>query len=198
MASKNLGFPFDLHPQKFKYLRNFVLFMKYEYYNKFINKNTVSRYDVTPIFESSEVFSNLINDLVKPFKKIKFDKVVGLDALGFIIGGAISNKLQVGFVPIRKRGKLPGIKGTVLRTSFIDYSKNKKTFEINKSSIKKGDKILIVDEWIETGSQMKSAIKLIEKLGGMIIGISTLRAHKNNKTRILFEKYNCKAIGLKE
>ena len=172
--------------------------MKYEYYDRFINKNTVGRYDVTPIFENPKVFANLINDLLKPFKKIKFNKVVGLDALGFIIGGAISNKIEVGFVPVRKRGKLPGIKGTVLRTSFVDYSKEKKVFEINKSSIKKEDKVLIVDEWVETGSQMKSAIKLIEELGGKVIGISTLRAHKNKKTKILFDRYNCKAIGIKE
>ena len=170
--------------------------MKYSYYDKYINKNTTKRYDSTPIFSNPKVFSNLINDLTKPFKN--FNKVVGLDALGFIIGGAISNKLKIGFIPIRKGGKLPGIKGTVLRTSFVDYTKTKKTFEINKDSVKEGDKILIVDDWIETGAQMKAAIKLIEKLKGEVMGITVLKAHKNKETKILFDNYNCKAIGVKK
>ena len=82
--------------------------MNYEYYDKFINKDTIGIYDITPIFEDPVIFNNLIKDLLEPLKEIKFNKVVGLDALGFIIGGAISNKLKVGFVPIRKGGKLPG------------------------------------------------------------------------------------------
>ena len=172
--------------------------MNYEYYDKFINKDTIGIYDITPIFEDPVIFNNLIKDLLEPLKEIEFNKVVGLDALGFIIGGAISNKLNMGFVPIRKGGKLPGKEGTILRTSCIDYTQKKKVFEINKNSIKKGEQVLIVDDWIETGSQIKSAIKLIEDLGGKVAGISALRAHRNNKTKILFEKYNCKPIGIKE
>ena len=172
--------------------------MNYEYYDKFINKDTIGIYDITPIFEDPVIFNNLINDLLEPLKEIEFNKVVGLDALGFIIGGAISNKLNMGFVPIRKGGKLPGKEGTILRTSCIDYTQKKKVFEINKNSIKKGEQVLIVDDWIETGSQIKSAIKLIEDLGGKVAGISALRAHRNNKTKILFEKYNCKPIGIIE
>lgn len=172
--------------------------MKYGYYDNYVNKKTKLRYDVTPIFQNPQVFSNLINDLIKPFKEKKFNVIVGLDALGFIIGGAMAHKLKVSFVPVRKGGKLPGIKGTVIKTSFIDYSKEKKTFEMNKGAIKKGNKVLIVDEWIETGSQVKSAIKLIEKQGGKIIGITTLCAHKTPKTKILFEKYNCKSIRVTE
>jgi adenine phosphoribosyltransferase len=165
--------------------------MNYNYYDKYLNKNTIKRYDITPLFNNPKVFSNLTTDLVKPFKN--FNKVVGLDALGFIIGGAISNKLNVGFIPIRKGGKLPGKEK--LKISFTDYTKTKKTFEINKNSIKKGDKILIVDDWIETGAQMKAAIKLIEKLKGEVIGVTALKAHKNKETQTLFDKYNCKPIG---
>lgn len=170
--------------------------MKYEYYNKYVNKKTKGRCDVTPIFGNPGIFSNLITDLIRPFKKYKFNKIAGLDALGFIIGGAISNKLKIGFVPVRKGGKLPGIKGTLLRISFRDYSKTIKSFEMNRNSIKKGDNVLIVDEWIETGTQAKAAIKLIEKQGGKVIGITALAAHKSPKTKILFEKYNCKSIRI--
>ncbi|MBT6402140.1 adenine phosphoribosyltransferase [Candidatus Woesearchaeota archaeon] len=175
----------------------FISKMEYKYYDQYIIKETKGRYDVTPIFENHKVFSNLLNDLIEPFKNSNFDKIAGLDALGFVIGGALAQKKNVGFVCIRKSGKLPGINDTVLKTSsFMDYTKTSKSFEINKSAIKKGDKILIVDEWIETGTQMKASIKLIEELGGIIIGISTLCSHKNKQTQILFEKYNLKAIRI--
>jgi adenine phosphoribosyltransferase len=168
--------------------------MNYDYYEKYINKKTTGRYDVTPLFENPEVFNRLIGDLIKPFKNIKFDKIVGLDALGFVLAGAIAIGMKKGFVPVRKEGKLPGVEGTVVRTSFVDYSKNGKTFEINRNSTKKGDKVLIVDEWIEIGTQLKASIKLIEKLGGKVIGISALNVDENNETRILFDKYNLKPI----
>jgi len=171
--------------------------MKYEYYDQYINKKTKGRYDITPIFENPEVFSNLLNDLIKPFKDSKFDKIASLDALGFVIGGALAQKKNTGFICIRKNGKLPGINNTVLKTSsFIDYTNTSKSFEINKSSVKEGGKILLVDEWIETGTQIKSAIKLIEELGGEIIGISSLCSHKNKQTKILFNKYNLKSIKI--
>lgn len=171
--------------------------MNYKYYDRYINKETKGRYDVTPIFENPKVFSNLLKDLIEPFIDSGFDKIAGLDALGFVIGGAIAQTKNVGFICIRKAGKLPGINNTVLKTSsFIDYTDTSKSFEINKSSIKKGEKILLIDEWIETGTQMKAAIKLIEELNGEVIGISTLCSHKNNQTEILFEKYNLKAINV--
>jgi len=168
--------------------------MKFEYYDKNINKDTKGRYDITPLFQDSIVFSNLINDLIKPFKKIYFNKVVGLDALGFIIGGAIANKLHLGFVPIRKGGKLPRLKKELVKTSTKDYSNKNKTFEMNKYAINNDDKVLIADDWIETGSQVKAAIKLIEKRGGKVIGITTLAAKEKPSTTILFKKYNCKPI----
>jgi adenine phosphoribosyltransferase len=171
--------------------------MKYDYYDKYIKKETEGRYDVTPIFENPDVFSNLLQDLIEPFENIKFDKIAGLDALGFVIGGALAQKKGAGFICIRKGGKLPGINNTVLKTSsFTDYTKTSKSFEINKSSVKKGDKILLVDEWIETGTQMKAAVKLIEELGGEVVGISCLTIHKNNKTKILFDNYNLKYINI--
>jgi adenine phosphoribosyltransferase len=172
--------------------------MDYRYYERYINKRTTGRYDVTPIFENHRIFSNLLKDLIKPFEGIRIDKIAGIDALGFIIGGALANRLEAGFVPVRKGGKLPGIGGTVLRTSFVDYTKTKKYFEMNKGSIKNGERILIVDEWIETGAQIKAAIKLIEKQKGKVIGISVINAQKRAETTALFEKYNLKAIRVQE
>jgi len=167
--------------------------MKYSYYDRYIDKETKDRYDVTPIFKHPQAFSNLVKDLIKPFRKTRIDRIISLDALGFILGGAISNELNVGFVPVRKGGKLPG--RNVIRMPFVDYTKKKKTFELNKGAIGRGDRVLIVDEWIETGAQINAAIKLIEKCGGKIIGIATLHVDKNPRTDALCEKYNCKALN---
>lgn len=80
---------------------------------------------------------------------------------------------------------------------FIDYDKNKKGFEVKKESIKNGDRILIVDEWIHTGAQINSAIKLIKKLKGRIAGISVIYLNLNKNTKKLLKKYNVKAIRVK-
>ena len=168
--------------------------MEYEYYDPFINKNTKGRYDVTPLFRDHDVFSNLLTDLADHIEDIKFDAIAGIDALGFVIGAPLAQLKKVGFITIRKGGKLPGRKGTVLRQSFIDYTKQRKSLEIGNDSIKKGENVLIVDEWIETGAQVKAGIKLIEKLGGRVTGILAIVVENNNSTRVLFEKYNCTAI----
>jgi adenine phosphoribosyltransferase len=168
--------------------------MKASYYSSFLIEENETRCDMTPIFEDAKAFSNLVNDLIKPFKNEQIDKIIALDALGFVLGGAIASKLGVGLIVARKGGKLPRKKSNLLQKSFVDYTKTKKSFEINKSAIKNGEKLLLVDEWIETGSQVKAAISLVEKANGKIIGISTLGVEKNNKTKILFEKYNLKSI----
>jgi len=168
--------------------------MKYEYYDQYINKNTHGRYDVTPLFGNAKAFAFLIDDIIRPFKRSSYNKVAGLDALGFIIGGAVAHKTKKGFVAVRKGGKLPGIAGTLIKTSFIDYTRKRKYFEINTDAIKHGDRIMIVDEWIETGAQVAAAIKLIEKQGGKVIGISCLCAERNESTQPLFDRYNCRAI----
>ncbi len=164
--------------------------MEYSYYEDRINKNTVGKYDVTPLFSDADVFYHLISDLAEPFRDTVFDKVVGLEALGFILGAALAQHLKKGFICIRKSGKLPNVEDDILRTaSFVDYTNTDKSFEINKLSIRKGEKILLVDDWIETGTQMRAAIQLIEQLGGEIVGITCLCAQKNERTRSLFDKY---------
>jgi adenine phosphoribosyltransferase len=169
--------------------------MKFEYYDNFIRK-TKGRSDLIPLFENNSAFSNLLKDLIKPFNKTEFNKILGLESLGFIIAGALSQKTKKDLIIMRKRDKIPGLKKDILITNFIDYTNKNKGFEINKNSIEKNDKVLIVDEWIETGTQIKNAIKLIEKLEAKVIGISVLCAHKNKNTEILFKKYNLNAIRI--
>jgi adenine phosphoribosyltransferase len=166
--------------------------MHWNYYKKYINTRTKGRCDITPLFQNPLVFNQFIDDLVRPFPQ--FDKVAGLDALGFIIGGAIAHSRKKGFITIRKGGKLPG--KNLLKKTFTDYTKTAKTFEINRQSIRKGETILLVDDWIETGAQMNAAIHLLEKQGGKIVGIACLCAEKRKETKALFEKYNVQAIRI--
>lgn len=162
----------------------------FQYYNDQINKNTKRKYDFTPVLQNYQSLVKLTKDMSYPFKKIKVEKVIGLESLGFLIGPLIANELKCGFVPIRKLGKLPTKQNLKKTIKFIDYSKEHKGFEINKFAIKKGDKVLIVDDWIETGSQIKATIKLLERLDAKVIGISAFSSEENENTKILFEKYN--------
>lgn len=149
-----------------------------------------ARSDVTPLFTNAAAFSRLVEDLSFPFASTPIDYVAGIDALGFILGTAIAIHLQKGFIPVRKGGKLPV---DTVKKDFIDYSGNRKTLELRKGIIRESSKILIVDEWIETGAQMQAAVDLIEKEKGIIAGIATINIDTNPITRILQRKYKCYA-----
>lgn len=171
--------------------------MNWDYYKKYIiSTNTIIRTDISPLFENPEVFQNLVDDLIKPFSKEKFDKIVCLDALGFILGSAIAYKLGKPLILIRKEDKFPYNKKELVSEHFIDYTKTEKSFEIKKNSISKGDRVLIIDEWIDTGTQIKAAIKLIERLGGIVIGISVIYARLTKNLEEITKKYNIKSFRI--
>jgi adenine phosphoribosyltransferase len=172
--------------------------MNWEYYKPFIRYNeSWIRSDPTPLFENPEVFHNLIEDITRPFCKTDFNKIVAIDALGFVIGSAIAYKTNKPLVLIRKEGKYPNSKTELIKNSFADYDKKKKAFEVKKDSIQKGDKILLVDEWIHTGAQMNSAIKLIKKFGGKVVGISTIYVNVTKNTKKLLNNYKVGAVRIK-
>jgi adenine phosphoribosyltransferase len=161
-------------------------------YLQLIDTNTAGpRCDVTPLFADPVAFSRLVDDLVLPFSSIQIDYVAGIDALGFILGTAIAMRLNKGFIPIRKEGKLPV---ETVTTSFVDYSGKQKTLELRKGLIRESAKILIVDEWIETGAQMQAAIDLIEHEKGIVIGIATINIDDNPYPKVLMEKYRCHSV----
>lgn len=149
------------------------------------------RCDVTPLFANYEAFSALIRDLLGRFAAVEFDCVVGIDALGFVLGAAMALQARRGFVPIRKGGKLPVECDGV---DFIDYTGKNKRLELRLDAIRPGTRALLVDEWIETGAQAKAAAELIERQGGVVVGIATINMDENQMTRELREKYNCQAI----
>lgn len=161
-------------------------------YLKLIDIHTSgNRCDVTPLFADPIAFSRLIEDLSSPFRSTRIDFVAGIDALGFILGTAIALHLQKGFIPIRKAGKLPV---DTVKKDFIDYSGNRKTLELRKGLIHESAKVLIVDEWIETGAQMQAAVELIEKEKGIVAGITTINIDPNPLTLFLQKKYKCHAV----
>jgi adenine phosphoribosyltransferase len=122
--------------------------------------------DVTTLFNDPRGFRMTIDQLLHPFAGQKIDKVVGLEARGFIIGGAIAHQLTVGFVPIRKKGKLPG--ATLSQAYELEYGEA--VMEIHDDAIQPGEKVLVVDDLLATGGTAAAGIQLIERLGGEIVG----------------------------
>ena len=122
--------------------------------------------DVTTLFASPRGFRMAIDQLLHPYAGQAIDKVVGLEARGFIIGGAIAHQLSIGFVPIRKKGKLPG---TVISEDYqLEYGEA--VVELHDDAIEPGERILLVDDLLATGGTAAAGISLIERLGGNIIG----------------------------
>lgn len=122
--------------------------------------------DATPIMQDGEAFSYACKCLTDYAKKVNAEVVVAPEARGFIFGCPIATNLNIGFVPVRKPGKLP--RKTVSYSYDLEYGKNE--LHINEDAIKKGQKVLIVDDLLATGGTTEAAIKLVEKLGGEVVG----------------------------
>ncbi len=121
--------------------------------------------DITTLLKDSDGFNHLIDLLLERYKDVEIDYIVGIESRGFIIGAVLANRLQKGFVPIRKKGKLPP--EVVSEEYDLEYGKDK--IEVSANAIKLGDKVLLVDDLIATGGTAMAACNLIKKLGGEII-----------------------------
>ena len=162
--------------------------MEMKRYLELIDTKTLGqRYDVTPIFSDPPAFSSLIDDLAELAREVEFDVIAGIDALGFILASALAMKLGKALVPIRKGGKLP-VK--VDCESFVDYSGIEKSLEIRVGAFHGFRNALVVDEWIETGSQVKAAISLIERQGTEIAGIVSIALDNSIGVKALREHYH--------
>lgn len=126
--------------------------------------------DVTTLFADARGFRMAIDQLLHPYAGQPIDKVVGLEARGFILGGAIAHQLSVGFVPIRKKGKLPGT--TISQDYHLEYGEA--IVEIHDDAIEPGEKILVVDDLLATGGTAEAGIKLLERLGAEITGVAVV------------------------
>ena len=121
--------------------------------------------DITPLLANPRVFRVLIDQFVHRYFDIRPDVIAGLDARGFIIGSVVAYELGVGFVPIRKKGKLPFT--TVEETYELEYGSA--TVEMHTDAVKPGDRVLLIDDLIATGGTMLAGKKLLERLGAVVI-----------------------------
>lgn len=121
--------------------------------------------DVTTLFSDPKGFRMAVDQMLHPYAGERIDKVVGLEARGFILGGAIAHQLGTGFVPIRKKGKLPG--STISQQYKLEYGEA--IIELHDDAIEAGEMILLVDDLLATGGTAEAGIRLIERLGGQII-----------------------------
>jgi adenine phosphoribosyltransferase len=121
--------------------------------------------DITTLLKDPVGFRVTINELVNRYTGMKIDKVAGIEARGFIIGAALAFQLGVGFVPIRKKGKLPA--ETVGHDYALEYGTDR--IEMHVDAVAKGEKVLLADDLIATGGTAEAAVKLIESMGGKVV-----------------------------
>ncbi len=132
-------------------------------------KEGISFKDVTTILQDGEVLNYTIDKLAEHLKDKKIDKIVGPEARGFLFGTPpLAYKLGIGFVPVRKKGKLPY--ETISAKYDLEYGQDE--LQIHKDAIKKGDKVAIVDDLLATGGTIASVVKLVEDLGGEVVNAS--------------------------
>lgn len=126
--------------------------------------------DITPLIGDGKAFQEAVNELAAFAKELNTEVVVGPDARGFIIGSAVAYALGIGFVPVRKPGKLP--RETIQYDYDLEYGKN--TLCMHKDAIKPGQRVLIVDDLLATGGTVEATVKLIEAAHGTVAGLGFL------------------------
>lgn len=146
--------------------------------------------DVTSVLESSEGFQLAIDEMNKHLEGIDYDLIVGTESRGFIFGAPLAYMNKKGFIPVRKKGKLP--RETVEASYDLEYGSA--VIEIHKDAIKPGDKVVIVDDLIATGGTVAAATKLIEELGGKVIKMIFLIELTDLKGRKVLKDYDIASV----
>ena len=121
--------------------------------------------DITTLLADARAFRRAVDELVQPWAGSKVDKVAGIEARGFILGGAVAHQLSAGFVPIRKKGKLPY--ETVRVAYSLEYGLDE--MEMHKDGVSQGEKVILVDDLIATGGTAEAAVKLLRQIGADIV-----------------------------
>src|ERR1700760_4991369 len=121
--------------------------------------------DITTLLSDARAFRRAVDDLVHPWAGSKIDKVAGIEARGFILGGAVAHQLSAGFVPIRKKGKLPH---TTVRIAYsLEYGLDE--MEMHADAVQVGEKVILVDDLIATGGTAEGAVKLLRQIGANVV-----------------------------
>jgi adenine phosphoribosyltransferase len=122
--------------------------------------------DITTLLGDARAFRRAVDELVQPFAGRRVAKVAGVEARGFILGGAVAHQLSAGFVPVRKKGKLPS--QTLRQTYALEYGDDE--VEIHTDAILPGETVLLVDDLIATGGTAEAAVQLLRRAGGEVVG----------------------------
>ncbi|XP_076002003.1 adenine phosphoribosyltransferase [Genypterus blacodes] len=142
--------------------------------------------DPSRLYCNSQALVDCVNDLLSPFRNNTIDLVAGIDAMGFILGVSVATTLGKGFLAIRKAGHLCVATET---QQYIDYTEREKTLEVRLDVLKPGLRVLLVDQWIETGGTMKAAIQLVEKLGATVVGVAAVAIEHSEGGKWIKEHY---------
>jgi adenine phosphoribosyltransferase len=121
--------------------------------------------DITTLLGNARAFRRAVDELVQPWAGSKIDKVAGIEARGFIIGGAVAHQVSAGFVPIRKKGKLPHKRVSIAYS--LEYGLDE--MEMHEDAVEKGDRVILVDDLIATGGTAEGAVKLLRQLGAHVL-----------------------------
>lgn len=144
--------------------------------------------DPTSIYINGRAYHDLLDDLVADLAGVEVDVVGGLDAMGFVLGTGLATRLGVGFLPIRKAGKLCVDTDKV---AFSNYSGRTQDMEMRQPAFAPGTKVILADQWIETGGTMTGAIELVKRQGGIVTGIAAIAIEENEATDTLRRDYHC-------
>jgi adenine phosphoribosyltransferase len=121
--------------------------------------------DITTLLGNARAFRRAVDELVQPWAGSKIDKVAGMEARGFILGGAVAHQVSAGFIPIRKKGKLPH---TTVRIAYsLEYGLDE--MEMHEDAVKKGERVILVDDLIATGGTAEGAVKLLRQMGAEVL-----------------------------
>ena len=153
-----------------------------------VKGDTFAWLDPSSAYINGRAFTAMVDDLVDPFRSDKIDVVAGVDAAGYVLGAALAVRLGTGIVTVRKAGKLPVPTDEV---EFVNYTKRPQSLELRVPAFRPGTKVLLVDQWIETGGTIGGAIELIERQGGIVVGIAAIAIEQTPATLALQKKYRC-------
>jgi adenine phosphoribosyltransferase len=121
--------------------------------------------DITTLLGDARAFRRAVDELVQPWAGSKIDKVAGIEARGFILGGAVAHQVSAGFIPIRKKGKLPHKRVSIAYS--LEYGLDE--MEMHEDAVVKGDRVILVDDLIATGGTAEGAVKLLRQMGAQVV-----------------------------
>lgn len=162
------------------------------WYLKLMSPNTKGEkfawLDPTSIYINGAAFHDMLDDFEADLAGCECDVVAGLDAMGFVLGSALAVRLGVGFLPIRKAGKLCV---DTDRVTFSNYSGRTQDMEMRQPAFAPGTRVLLVDQWIETGGTMDGAIRLVERQQGSVAGLLAIAIEDNERTASYRDRFHC-------